>query len=211
VRAPADSFERDKGHPWLAATLDLMMRPLYPARRLVVPAAHGEVLELGVGTGLNFGLYDPAKVTRLVGVEPDPYMMRRARKRAAEVPFPVELHEAGAERLPFPPDRFETVVVTWSLCTIADPVAALAETRRVLRPGGTLAFVEHTRSVQPALARLQELLTPLWRRLAGGCHLDRPAVDLVRASGLLMREVEPVGRERWTLLPVYRGRAVKGA
>jgi ubiquinone/menaquinone biosynthesis C-methylase UbiE len=197
------------GHPWLAAALDLLMRPLYPARRLVVPQARGEVLELGVGTALNFELYDPARVTRLVGVEPDSHMLGRARPRAAALPFPVELHETGAERLPFADDRFDSVVVTWALCTIADPRAALAEARRVLKPGGRLLFVEHVRSVQPSLALAQEALSPLWGRLMGGCRLDRPALDLVRESGLVLGDVEPVGRERWTLVPIYRGEATK--
>lgn len=199
------------GHPWVAASLDLVMRPLYPARRFVVPEARGEVLEVGVGTGLNLPLYDRAAVRRVVGIEPDPHMLRRARARAADLGLEVELHEVGAERLPFAAERFDTAVLTWVLCTIPDAGAALAEVRRVLRPGGVVLFVEHTRSVQPGLARVQERLTPLWGRLTGGCHLDRPGVDLVRASGLALEEVAPVGRERWTLLPVYRGRARKAA
>jgi ubiquinone/menaquinone biosynthesis C-methylase UbiE len=197
------------GHPWAAATLDLAMRPMYPARRLVVPEARGEVLEIGVGTGLNLALYDPAAVSRVVGVEPDPHMMRRAREKADTVRLAVELHEVGAERLPFPAERFDTAVVTWSLCTIPDPEAALAEVRRVLKPGGRLLFIEHTRSKQPGAARVQGWVTPFWTRLTGGCHLDRPAVDLVRASGLSLRDVASVGRERWTLFPIYRGTAVK--
>jgi ubiquinone/menaquinone biosynthesis C-methylase UbiE len=197
------------GHPWAAATLDLAMRPMYPARRLVVPEARGDVLEIGVGTGLNLALYDPARVSRVVGVEPDPHMMRRARDKAAAVSLPVELHEVGAERLPFAADQFDTAVVTWSLCTIPDPAAALAEVRRVLRPGGRLLFIEHTRSEQPGVARMQSWITPLWTHLTGGCHLDRASVDLVRASRLALRDVASVGRERWTLFPIYRGTAVK--
>ena len=199
------------GHPWLAATLDVVMRPMYPARRFVVPEASGEVLEIGAGTGLNFALYDPAHVTRLAAVEPDPHMLRRAREKAADVGIPIELHAAGGESLPFADRSFDTAVITWALCTIPEPDAALAEVRRVLRPGGRLLFIEHTRSRQPMLARVQTTLTPLWRRLAGGCHLDRPAVDLVRASGLEVAEVVAVGRDRWTLLPIYRGTAVRAA
>ena len=101
-----------------------------------------------------------------------------------------------------------TAVVTWVLCTIPDPSGALAEVRRVLRPGGRLLFVEHTRSAQAGLARWQARLNPLWGWLAGGCHLDRPGVELVRASGLRVEQVEPFGRERWTLFPLYRGVAV---
>jgi SAM-dependent methyltransferase len=197
------------GHPWLAAILDLAMRPMYPARRLVVPAACGEVLEIGVGTGLNLALYDPSRVRRVTAIDPDPHMLRRARERAASAPVPVDLVQGAAERIPCAEGRFDTVLVTWTLCTVEDTGATLAEVRRVLRPGGRLVFIEHTRSIQPAIAQAQRRLTPVWRRLLGGCHLDRPAVDLVRASGLVVRDVAAVGRERWTLLPVYEGTASK--
>lgn len=186
-----------------------MMRPLAPARRLVVPEAHGAVLEIGVGTGLNLDLYDPKRVTRLVGIEPDPHMLRRAHPRVAGLGFPAMLVQGDAEGLPFPPASFDTVVVTFTLCTIPHPAAALTEVRRVLRPQGCALLVEHTRSPQPALAGVQDAVTPLWRRFAGGCHLNRPALDLVRESGLDVRDVSPVWRERWTLLPVYRAVAVK--
>ncbi len=196
------------GHPWLAAVLDVCMAPLRPARELVVPEATGAVLEVGVGTGLNFALY--RGIDELVGVDPDPHMLARARPRAAALPFPVTLHEVGAERLPLESSRFDTAVITFTLCTVPDPAAALAEVRRVLRPGGRLLFVEHTRSVQPGLAKLQDTLTPLWKRLGGGCHLNRPAIDLVRRAGFEVTSTAPVWRERWTLLPVYRGVAARG-
>jgi SAM-dependent methyltransferase len=197
------------GHPWLAATIDVMMRPLYPARRLVVPEARGEVLELGVGTGLNFGLY--GQVGSLAGIDPDPFMLERARKRAAELALPIELYQAGAEALPFDRGRFDTVVMTFTLCTIPDVAASLAEARRVLRPGGRMLFVEHTRSIQPSLGRVQDALTPLWKRIGGGCHLNRPAPDLIARAGFQVVERVPVWRERWTLLPVYRGVALNPA
>jgi ubiquinone/menaquinone biosynthesis C-methylase UbiE len=197
------------GHPWLARTIDVLMRPMYPARRLVVPEATGKVLEVGVGTGLNFGLY--AGVESLAGVDPDPYMLERARPRAAALPFPAELHQAGAERMPFADAHFDTAVVTFTLCTIPDPTRALAEVRRVLKPGGRLLFVEHTRSIQPFLATFQDALTPLWKRIGGGCHLNRRAVALVEAAGFRVRRTEPVWRETWTLFPVYRGMAERAA
>ena len=195
----------DPEHPWLAAALDVMMKPLFPARELVVPAATGAVLEVGVGTGLNFELY--RGIDELVGIEPDPHMLARARARAMVLSFPVELHQAGAESMPFPDARFDTAVVTFTLCTIPDPIAALAELRRVLRPGGRMLFVEHTRSSQPVLAGVQDLLTPLWKRIGGGCHLNRPSLDLVREQGFSVADVAPVWREHWTLMPIYRATA----
>jgi ubiquinone/menaquinone biosynthesis C-methylase UbiE len=195
----------DPEHPWLAAALDVIMKPLFPARELIVPEATGSVLEVGVGTGLNFELY--RGIDELVGIEPDPHMLARARVRARTLSFPVELHQAGAESMPFPDAHFDTAVVTFTLCTIPDPIAALAELRRVLRPGGRLLFVEHTRSPQPALAGLQDLLTPLWKRIGGGCHLNRPSLDLVREQGFSVADVAPVWRERWTLMPVYKATA----
>jgi SAM-dependent methyltransferase len=187
--------------------LDFTMRPLYPARRLVVPEATGRVIEVGVGTGLNFGLY--RDVTALEGIDPDPFMLARARARAVAASFPVSLHQAGAERMPFADDSFDTAVVTFTLCTIPEPAAALAEVRRVLRAGGRLLFVEHTRSVQPLVAGVQGAITPFWKKIGGGCHLNRPAVELVRAAGFDVRSTEPVWGERWTLFPVYRGVAWK--
>jgi ubiquinone/menaquinone biosynthesis C-methylase UbiE len=197
------------GHPWLARTLDFVMRPMYPARRLVVPEATGKVLEVGVGTGLNFDLY--GDVESLAGVDPDPYMLERARPRAAALPFPTELHLAGAEAMPFPDAHFDTAVVTFTLCTIPEPEAALTEVRRVLRPGGKLLFVEHTRSIQPLFGGLQDGLTPLWKVIGGGCHLNRRAVELMQAAGFRVRHTEPVWQERWTLFPVYRGVAERPA
>jgi ubiquinone/menaquinone biosynthesis C-methylase UbiE len=198
-----------EGHPWLARTLDFVMRPMYPARREVVPEASGKVLEVGVGTGLNFGLY--GAVESLVGVDPDPHMLERARPRAAALPFPAELVQTGAERMPFADARFDTAVVTFTLCTIPEPERALAEVRRVLRPGGLLLFVEHTRSIQPFVATIQDGLTPLWKTIGGGCHLNRRAIELVRAAGFRLRRTQPVWGERWTLFPVYRGVAERPA
>jgi SAM-dependent methyltransferase len=199
----------DAGHPWCAALLDRTMRPLYPARRIVIPEARGAVLEVGVGTGLNFGLYRDLEI--LVAVDPDPHMLRRAQPRAAGLPFPVELHQVGAEGLPFAANRFDTVVVTFTLCTIPDLGRALAEMHRVLKPGGRMLFAEHTRSTQALMARVQDALTPAWRRLSGGCHLNRPVGRLIREGGFALADTVPVWGERWTLFPVYRGVAVKGS
>ena len=193
----------ETGHPWLARTMDVVMRPMYPARRLVVPEARGRVLEVGVGTGLNLDLY--RDVASLDAVDPDPFMLERAAPRISALPFPARLHRTGAETLPFSDASFDTAVITFALCTIPDPATALAEVRRVLASGGRLLFVEHTRSVQPLVAGVQTALTPLWKKIGGGCHLNRPAVELVARAGFRVRHTEPVWRERWTLFPVYRG------
>jgi ubiquinone/menaquinone biosynthesis C-methylase UbiE len=194
-------------HPWLAASLDFVMRPMFPARREVVPEATGTVLEVGVGTGLNFGLY--RDVTALEGIDPDPHMLARARAKAADLPFPVRLHQTGAEQLPFADGHFDAAVITFTLCTIPDPAAALREVRRVLRDGGRLHLVEHTRSIQPVVAGVQDVLTPLWKKIGGGCHLNRRAIELVRAAGFRVRDTAAVWGERWTLFPVYRAVAWK--
>jgi len=196
-----------EGHPWLAKMLDFTMRPLYPVRELVVPEAHGRVLEIGVGTGLNFALY--GRIDELVGIDPDPHMLQWARGRTCEVGRPVTLHQTGAESLPCEDESFDSVVLTFTLCTIPDVPAALAEIRRVLKPDGQVLFAEHTRSKQPAMVSVQNALTPLWKRLGGGCHLNRPAVDLLHQNGFETPECVPVWRETWTLLPVYRGVAVR--
>jgi ubiquinone/menaquinone biosynthesis C-methylase UbiE len=189
----------------VAALLDAFMWSLRGTRRELIPLARGRVLEIGVGTGGNLPLY--RGVASVIAIEPDPHMLRRARKRAAEVDVPIELHQLGGEALPFADGNFDTVVATWVLCTIAEPERALAEMRRVLAPGGRLIFAEHTRSRFPATARLQRKLTPLWSRCAAGCRLDRDSVELIRQAGFPDVDVHPVGRERFTLTPVYAGTA----
>ena len=135
------------------------------------------MLELGVGTGLNLPFYENA--TRIVGIDPDPHMLRRARRRAEQVPQRVELVEAGAEALPFDDGAFDTVVVTLTLCTVPDPAAAVVEARRVLAPDGRLLFLEHVRADSPSIARLQDTVTPAWKHVSGGCHWNRTTVATV--------------------------------
>lgn len=196
-------------HPICARFLDLMMKPLEPLRDEVVPEARGRVLEVGVGTGMNFSRYDG--IEALYGVEPDPHMIRRARKRAARADFPVQLDQAGAESLPYPDEFFDTAVLTWVLCTIPEPDLAVNEILRVLKPGGRLLYVEHTRSRFPTAMKFQDSLTPYWKKIGGGCHLNRDSVSLIRSSGFVGVTVQPCGREAWTLLPVYRGLAFKAS
>lgn len=193
------------GHPILAACLDVAMRGLARHRPEVVGAATGRVLEIGVGTGLNLPLYGDVE---LVGVEPDPHMLRRARARAATLGRPVELLPASAEALPFPDASFDTVVATFVFCTIPDVRRAAAEALRVLRPGGTLVFAEHVASTYPSVAAIQRGLDPAWQVFAGGCHLTRDPVTILREAGAAEVSATPRG-PRWTLTPVVAGRVVR--
>ncbi len=169
-----------------AAAYDWLIGPierLWLARRraaLVGPAT-GRVLEVGVGTGLTLPHY--RRAAEVVGVDPNPAMLERARARAAEAAVPVALGAARAEALPFEAGRFDTVVVSLVLCSVEDSRAAARELRRVLKPGGELRLLEHVRAPGPRLARLQDLVTPLWRRMFGNCHLNRDTVRVLEAAG----------------------------
>lgn len=168
----------------LPRLLHMAMRQeaLLPFRRRVVSAAEGRVLEVGIGSGLNLPLYGPA-VRTVIGLDPSEELLRMARERAAATPIPVELLEASARAVPLDVASIATVVTTWTLCTIPDANRALGELRRVLKPGGALLFVEHGRAPEPGVALWQERLDPLWRRIAGGCHLNRKIDDLISSSG----------------------------
>ncbi len=157
-------------------------------RSAYIPRARGSVLEIGIGSGLNLPFYTNA-VQRLSGVDPSARLLAMARRRAADVAFPVELIEQGAERLPFSDASFDTVVVTWSLCSMADPAAALGETRRVLKPDGLFIFVEHGLAPDAGVRTWQNRLTPAWRRIAGGCHLNRPTAAMIRDAGFAIDDL----------------------
>jgi ubiquinone/menaquinone biosynthesis C-methylase UbiE len=152
-------------------------------RRRWIPRARGDVVELGIGSGLNLPFYDARRVHSLTGIDPSVPLLARARSRAATAPVPVELVLASAERLPFGPASFDSAVVTYSLCSVSDPASALAEVRRVLRPDGELIVVEHGLAPDDSTRHWQRRLTPLWRRVSGNCHLDRDIVTLLRSAG----------------------------
>ena len=166
------------------------VKPIRRQRRKVVPLARGRVLEIGIGTGLNLEHYDKARVDKIVGVDPALEMHRLARKRIAKAALPVELVGLSAEKIPFEAGTFDTVVVTYSLCTIPDPLAALGEMRRVLKPGGRLIFCEHGLAPDPSVRRWQERLTPLWSKVAGGCHLNRDIPALLKEAGFRSTDME---------------------
>lgn len=166
------------------------IKPVRRQRRKVVPRAYGRVLEVGIGTGLNLEHYDKARVGKLVGLDPSPEMHRLARKRMARTGLDVELVTLSAEQIPFEPGSFDTVLVTYSLCTIPDPVAALREMRRVLKPGGLLVFCEHGRAPDASVRRWQDRLTPTWSKFAGGCHLNRDIPALLAQGGFRCDDLE---------------------
>jgi len=175
-------------------------KPIRYQRRKVVPQAQGVVLELGFGSGLNLPHYDPAKVTKLYALEPSEGMLKRARARAAEAPVPVEVLPETAEALSLPDASVDTVVVTFSLCTIPDGVAALAGARRALKPGGRLLFCEHGCAPDEDVARTQRRLEPMWKVICGGCHLTRDIPRLVEDGGFRMDWLETMylpGTPRW--------------
>jgi ubiquinone/menaquinone biosynthesis C-methylase UbiE len=149
-------------------------------RHELLARARGRVLEIGAGTGANLAHY-PDAVTELVLTEPEEPMAKRLESRAADEGRPVTVTRVPAEQLPFEDDSFDTAVCTLVLCTVRDPERALAEIDRVLKPGGQLLFLEHVRSDDPALAKWQDRLTPLWRRVGHGCNPNRPTPDLIRS------------------------------
>ncbi len=171
------------------------MRPL---RREVAGLARGVVLEVGAGNGLNFAYYDPARVERVEAIEPDATMLGYARERAASAPAPIHLVQASAERLPFADATFDSAVVTLVFCSVDDPLRGLREVRRVLKPGGALLMVEHVRSRNPMLGAIQTAITPLTRRMLGGCRWNRDTERTVREAGFTIEQRRDLS---WSLMP----------
>jgi len=175
----------------LPPILDLIMRQkhLTKYRRAVAAAARGRVLEIGVGSGLNFPLYGK-QVELVYGIDPSPRLLAIARRRATASGVPVELLLGSATAIPLSDNAVDTVVMTWTLCSIPDPLAALREMRRVLKPDGNLCFVEHGLSPEPNIEHWQHRITPAWRRVAGGCHLDRKIDELIRMAGFNLTNLQ---------------------
>jgi len=169
--------------------LAMRSRQLAPYRARAVAGAAGRVLEFGIGAGDNLAHYGPA-VRALTGVEPSAALRRMAARRAQGTAFPVEIVDASASALPFEAGSFDCVVTTWTLCTVADGSAALAEARRVLKDGGRLLFVEHGRAPDADVIRWQDRLNPAWSRIAGGCNLNRDIAGLIHGAGFSVERLE---------------------
>ena len=179
---------------WFAALYDTVMAPLerggfQDIRKRLLRQARGKVLEIGSGTGVNFPYYTAAE--HVIAVDPDPCMVARSVPRATQASVPIAVLLARAEALPFPDHTFDTVVGTLVFCTIPDPRHALCELQRISTPGGTALFFEHVRVHRPLAGRLQEWLTPLWKRLAGGCHLNRNTLALLTQAGFDVTCIAP--------------------
>jgi SAM-dependent methyltransferase len=193
----------------LPALIDLAMRGPAARRERIqfVPFASGVVLEVGVGSGLNLPFY-PSTVEKLYALDPSPELLRKAWQRASRAGFPVAFIEGSAEAIPLDEGVADTVVMTWTLCTIPDPARAHAEMRRVLKRAGRLLFIEHGRAPEPGVRAWQARLTPLWRRIGGGCHLDRPIDGLLAEGGFeLERVVFGYGKGPKPFAYLYRGLA----
>lgn len=193
----------------LRATEEAGLRDM---RRDLLADARGRVLDVGAGTGANLGLFGP-EATEIVFCEPDPHMAKRLRRKLADAGGGRSVVEAAAERLPFEDSSFDTVVFTLVLCTVPDPGAALAETARVLRPGGRMLFLEHVRAEEPRLARWQDRFHRPWHFFADGCHCNRDTVATIEASPLEVGQVQSgeLPKAFPIVKPLIRGEALAPA
>ncbi len=148
-------------------------RFMEPLRKELIGQTHGVVLEVGAGTGLNFAIYDPKQVERVEAVEPDSAMLRYARERVKTARAPITLTQAPAEALPFADEAFDSAVATLVFCSVTDPLRGLSEVRRVLKPGGVLLLIEHVRAQGTFAQQIQNMITPVTKRMAGNCHWNR--------------------------------------
>jgi ubiquinone/menaquinone biosynthesis C-methylase UbiE len=164
-------------------------KPLQELRARYVPRASGHVLEIGIGSGLNLAHYGDA-VTAVTGLDPAAELTAKARERAQRLGRPVEVMGVSGEEIPAEDARFDTVVCTWTLCSIPNVYAALREMHRVLKPGGRFYFIEHGRAPEPGVQKWQHRLEPLWKKIGGGCHLTRQADALIRDAGFELCELD---------------------
>lgn len=166
---------------------DFLMEPIEKRyitrwRKALLRHTKGKVLEIGAGTGVNFPLYSTCE--EVIAIEPNPYMLQKAEAKVKEAMVPIEVLESKGEVLPFTNEQFDTVVVTLVMCSVDAPEKVISEIRRVLKPGGVVLFLEHVKMEQPFYSTLQNLLTPVWKRLCDGCHLNRNTEETIKQGGL---------------------------
>jgi ubiquinone/menaquinone biosynthesis C-methylase UbiE len=184
----AVGFYQDRILPHLV-NLAMRNRRLVPYRERVISATQGRVLEIGIGSGLNLPFYQPG-VGEIMGLEPAPPLLAMAQLAATQASAPVSLIEGSAEAIPLDDGSIDTIVSTWTLCTIPNVAEALLEMRRVLTPSGRLLFVEHGLAPESSVGKWQDWLTPAWKRLGGGCHLNRPINVLIEDAGFRIERLE---------------------
>jgi ubiquinone/menaquinone biosynthesis C-methylase UbiE len=172
-------------------------KPAMKQRRKLIPLATGRVLEIGIGSGLNVPWYDPDRVEHLWGLDPSPEMWAIAQRNAQEHHLDAEFIAAGAESIPLEANSADTVVITYTLCTIPQVAQALAEIRRVLKPDGRLLFCEHGEAPDASVRKWQERMGPAWKLLGGGCHLNRPIPALLQASGFRSDDLQSAYIPGW--------------
>lgn len=180
-------------------------------RAQLVPRARGRVFEIGCGGGINQPYYDQEQVTGFAGIDPSGKLLDYARQEAARKGWDADIRQGVGENIPFDADAFDTVVCTYTLCSVQDSKQVLSELRRILKPGGRLLFLEHGRAPDPSVQRWQTRIEPVWKRLLGGCHLTRPISSDVSAAGFT---VEPIDQGYMTGMPKFAswmewGEAVK--
>ncbi len=168
------------------------IKPIRRQREKIVPLAHGVVLEIGIGSGQNLPHYNPDKVSKIIGVDPDDHVWARSAARRKACPIDVERIGLSGEDIPLEDNLADSVVVTYSLCTIPDPVKALGEMKRILKPGGKIFFSEHGKAPDAAVARWQARIDPVWKKLAGGCHSGRDIPQLFAQADLTLESLEQI-------------------
>jgi len=166
------------------------VKPISKQREKVVPLAEGIVLEIGIGSGQNLPFYNPEKVSKIIGVDPDEHIWKRSAERRAASSIAVERIGLSGEEIPLEKNTADTVVVTYSLCTIPDAVKALYEMKRILKPGGKILFSEHGKAPDTKVHKWQNRIDPLWGKIAGGCHSGRDIPELFRQADLKFDSLE---------------------
>ena len=165
-------------------------KPMVYQRQKIVPLAEGDVLEVGIGSGLNLPFYDKSKVNKIWGLDPSKELNRMASKVAAEENLEIDFLISGAEHIPLPDDHVDTILITYTMCTIPEVEQANEEMKRVLKPGGKMIFCEHGKAPDPNIHKWQNRINPLWKKIAGGCNLNRDIPALIETSGFKLENLE---------------------
>ena len=165
-------------------------KPINYQRDKLVPCAKGVVLDIGIGSGLNIPFYNKSNINHLYGLDPSPELLEIAKKVAKTNKLEIEFLECGAESIPLPNNSIDTIVITYTMCTIPDISLSSAEMLRVLKPNGRLLFCEHGLAPDKRVAKWQKIINPVWNKIAGGCNLNRDIPKLIESSGLKILEIE---------------------